>query len=179
MGAQWRMEIYAQEEKKRSPRVAVTNFMNQLCSLFGFGVYIAIVAVGVGSLGKPDSALALKEYGRDSSVNTVLEQTLNETDASAKITEWLATLPPGRSILVLAPPNNMPAAITQDLISYLAWPRRVEVSSDPHKMRELLANASERYCAVGLCYMEPPPRARVSKQFGPALTFIATEAGGQ
>jgi hypothetical protein len=91
--------------------------MHQLYSLFGFGIYLAIVGVGVGRLGKPESALALKEYGRDSSVNSVLEQTLNEADTSGKITEWLNTLPPGRSILVLDPPKNKPAAITQELIS--------------------------------------------------------------
>jgi hypothetical protein len=114
--------------------------------------------------------------GRDGSVNTVLEQTLYEPKVAERLTDWLSGLPSGRAILVITPSDNMPAAITGDLISYLAWPRPVVISSDLQKTKSLLANARERYCAIGVCYLPPPPQARISKTFGPALSFISFPA---
>lgn len=143
---------------------------------FWIAVFAAIVAVSVPTFGRPDSALEPKDFGRDGSVNSVLEQTLNVPKASEQITQWLAQLPAGRPILIIAPPDNMPAAITADLVSYLAWPRPVDVSSDSEKSRKLLATARGHYCAVGLCYLHPPGRAPISKSFGEALTFISMEA---
>ena len=142
---------------------------------FWIAVFAAIAAVSVPTFGKPDSALEPKDFGRDGSVNSVLEQTLDVPKASEAITKWLAQLPPGKPILIVAPPDNMPAAITADLVSYLAWPRPVDVSSDPARSRTLLGSARGHYCAVGLCYMSPPARAPISKTFGPALSFIVLE----
>ncbi len=126
-------------------------------------------------LGKPQSTLPLVDRGRDSSVNSVLSQTLAESDAGVRITEWLDGLPRGRPILVVAAPDQMPAALTADLVSYLAWPRPVVVSSDREQSQKLLQNFRERYCAVGLCYVKPPPGLTNAKSFGPALTFILSE----
>jgi hypothetical protein len=139
------------------------------------GIYLAIAAVGVRKFGKPESALPLTNYGRSSSTDTVLEQTLNVPQASQKIAEWLDTLPREKTILVIAPRDNMPAAITADLISYLAWPRPVIVNSDPAKTRGLLADGRDKYGAIGWCYLQPPP-LKISKTFGPALIFTTMEA---
>ena len=150
--------------------------MRHLSRLFWIGVFAAIAAVGAPMMGKPESALPLKDNGRDGSVNTVLEQTLNEPKAAERLTDWMSGLPNGRAILMITPPDNMPAAITADLISYLAWPRPVVISSDMQKTRTLMASAREHFCAVGVCYLQPPPQAKISKTFGPALSFISFEA---
>jgi hypothetical protein len=149
--------------------------LERIYRVFWIAVFVTIIAVGVPTVAHPDSALPLRDFGRDGSVNSVLENTLNEANASEQITEWLGGLPRGRAILVVAPPNNMSAALTADLVSYLAWPRAVVVTSEPEKTRRLLATAREHFCAIGLCYVAPPDGTKVSKSFGPALTFIGAE----
>jgi len=138
-------------------------------------LFAAIVAVGVPGLGRPDSALALHDLGRDGSVNAVLETTLNETNSSERITEWLDGLPRGKAILLVAPPNNMSAALTADLVSYLAWPRAVVISSEAERSRKLLATAREHFGSIGFCYVAVHGGARTIKSFGPALTFVGAE----
>lgn len=150
--------------------------MRHLYRLFWIALFVAIATVGARTMGKQESALPLKDWGRNGSVNSVLEQTLNEPKAAERLTDWMSGLPSGRAILVITPPDNMPAAITADLISYLAWPRPVIVSSDLQKTRLLMANAREHYCAIGVCYLQPPPQMKTSKTFGPALSFITFEA---
>ena len=150
--------------------------MRHLYRLFWIGVFVSIAAVGIPTMGKPESALGLKDCGRDGSVNTVLEQTLDEPKAAERLTEWMSGLPSGRAILVITPPDNMSAAITADLISYLAWPRPVVISSDLQKAKALMVNARGHYSAIGVCYLQPPPQMKISKTFGPALSFITFEA---
>jgi len=143
--------------------------------IFWLSVFAAIMAVGAPMVGKPASALRLVDYGRDSSVNTVLAQTLGEPGMADAITQWLRKLPGDRPILVVAPPRQMPAAITADIVSYLAWPRPVVVSTDTEESRNLMKGFRERYAAVGLCYMSAPPGVTKGKLFGPALRFVPTE----
>lgn len=140
----------------------------------------AVIAVGAPKIGRPPAALPLVDHGRDSTVNTILEQTLDQREAAAAITQWLAKLPEGRPILVIAAPQDpaqtMVAALTADTISYLAWPRPVVVSIDADEGRKLMSGFRERFAAVGLCYMPPlPPSFPPGKLFGPALRFIPSE----
>ena len=146
-----------------------------LYRVFSVGGVAALMAVGAPRLGKPPSALPLVDHGRDSSVNTVLQQTLDQPEAARAISEWLARLPEGRPILVVAPPKHMAAAITADTVSYLAWPRPVVVSTDPEQTKDLMKGVRERFAAVGLCYMSAPPGFTQGKLFGPALRFIPSE----
>ena len=146
------------------------------CRVFWLGIFAVLMAVGGPRIGKPESALRLVDYGRDSSVNTVLEQTLGEPGMADAITEWLAKLPAGRPILVVALPNQMAGAMTADMVSYLAWPRPAVVSMDAEQSKQLMKGFRERYAAVCLCYMPPPPPSfPQGKLFGPALRFIPTE----
>ena len=140
--------------------------------IFWLGVLGAVVAVGAPMVGKPAAAIRLVDHERNSSVNSILEQTLGEPGLPDRITEWLAKLTPGRPILLLAPPNNNPAAIAADTITYLAWPRPVVFSHDPEKTKQLMQGFRERYAAVGLCYMSTPPGFNQGKTFGLALRFI-------
>jgi hypothetical protein len=137
--------------------------------------FLAVVAAGIPRLGKATSGLPLVDHGRNSSVNTVLEQTLGEPGMPDAIRAWLAKLPPGRPILVVAAPNNMPADITADSVSYLAWPRPVVVGSKPEEIRALMSGARERFAAVGFCYLSAPPGITQGKLFGPALRFLPSQ----
>lgn len=148
--------------------------------VLSLGCVVAVIAVGLPRVGKPPSALPLVDHGRDSSVNTILQQTLDEREAAGAITQWLAKLPAGRPILVIATPGDpsqkMAAAVTADTISYLAWPRPVTVTIEPEEARKLMQGFRERYAALGLCYMPPPPpNFPQGKLFGPALRFIPSE----
>ncbi len=134
-----------------------------------------IIGFGVPKLGKASSGLPLVDHGPDSSTNTLLEQTLDQPGMPAAIHAWLDKLPVGKPILVIAPPNNMPAALTADTISYLAWPRPVVVSKTTEETRELMKTARERFVAVGFCYFPAPPGVTQGKTFGPALRFISSQ----
>jgi hypothetical protein len=153
----------------------MTGFL--LYRVFSLGAVAALIAVGAPRLGRPPAALPLVDHGRDSSVNTVLQQTLDQPEAAREITQWLAKLPAGRPILVVAAPEQpaltMSAAITAQAISYLAWPRPVVMSTDSEEAKGLMKGFRERYAAVGLCHMPPPPPGfPQGKLFGPALRFI-------
>jgi hypothetical protein len=150
-------------------------FGSRAYRVFWISAFAALIAVGAPLVGKPLSTLPLVDRGRDSSVNSVLNQTLGEPELGPQISEWLAGLPRGRPVLIVAAPEQMSAALTADLISYLAWPRPVVVSCDREESKTLLRNFRERYCAVGLCYLNPPPGLAKGKSFGPALTFIVSE----
>ncbi len=143
--------------------------------VFWISIFGALLAVGAPTIVKSKSSLPLVERGRDSSVNSVLLQTLGESEVAPRLTEWLDALPRGRPILVLAAPDHLSASITADLISYLAWPRPVVVSTDREQSQKLLRNFREHYSAVGLCYLPSPPGLTPGKSFGPALTFILSE----
>lgn len=133
------------------------------------------MAVGAPRIGKSQLAIPLVERGRDSSVNSVLLRTLGEPELAPRLTEWLAQLSRGRPILVLSAPNNAAASFTASLISYLAWPRPVVVSTDREQSQKLLRNFRENYCAVGFCYLPPLPGLAPGKSFGPLLTFVLSE----
>jgi hypothetical protein len=148
--------------------------------VLSLGCVAAVIAVGLPKVGKPPSALPLVDHGRDSSVNTILQQTLDQPEAARAITQWLAKLPEGRPILVIAAPidpkQKMAAAVTADTISYLAWPRPVVVANEAEEARKLMPGFRERFAALGLCYMPPPPPSLPQgKLFGPALRFIPSE----
>src|SRR5690349_5929658 len=130
--------------------------MSAFFRVFWLCAVLALMVAGASKLGKPPTALPLVDRSRDSSINTVLEQTLGEAHVAGAITDWLAKLPEGKEILVLSPPDNMGAAITADAISYLAWPRPVVMSAKPEEMRALMSTR-DRFAAVGLCYMQAPP----------------------
>jgi len=147
-----------------------------LYRLFWLGAFATIVAVSAPTFGRPKSAVALEDFGRDGSVNSTLDQTLGEEKCAERITTWLEGLPPGRAILLVADANNNRAGVTADLIPYLAWPRPVIVSYDPQKAGREFAGARGRYCAVGFCYFMPPQGAPMSKSFGPALSFVAFDS---
>jgi hypothetical protein len=142
---------------------------------FWIGVLVALMAVGAPMIGKPPAALPLVDRGRDGSVNSVLNQTLGEPGLAGPIAEWLAELPRGRPVLILAAPDHLSAALTADLLSYLAWPRPAVLSTDREQSQKLLRNFRERYGALGLCYLPPPPGVVPAKTFGPALSFLLAE----
>jgi hypothetical protein len=144
--------------------------------VFWISAFVAVMTVGAPMVGKPKTAVPLVDRGRDSSVNAILLQTLGERALAPRMSEWLAGLPRGRPILLLAPPDNIAASFTADVLSYLAWPRPAVVSCEPEQSRLLLRNFRERYCAVGLCYLPPPPGMTKGPSFGPALTFILSES---
>jgi hypothetical protein len=153
---------------------------HSLYRVLSLGCVGAVMAVGVPKVGKPPSALPLVDHGSDSTVNTILQQTLDEREAAGAIEQWLAKLPAGRPILIVAAPKDpvqkMPAAMTADTISYLAWPRPVVITTEMEEARGLMQGFRERYAAIGLCYMPPPPPSfPPGKLFGPALRFIPSE----
>jgi len=137
--------------------------------------FLAVVGAGLPQLGKATSGLPLVDHGRNSSVNTVLEQTLGEPGMPDAIRAWLAKLPAGQPILVVVPLNNMSADITADSVSYLAWPRPVMVGKKPEEIRALMNGARERFAAVGFCYLSAPPGITQGKLFGPALRFLPSQ----
>lgn len=146
-----------------------------LCRVCWFVALAALIAVGVPYIGHPSLAIPLRDRGRDSSVNSILQHTLGEPNLADRLTQWLHDLPPGEAVLVLAPPEQMDAALTANLISYLAWPRPVYVSAEPDRSRQLMQNYRDRYAAVGLCYLTPPPGLKIDKSFSPALGFITVD----
>lgn len=142
---------------------------------FWISALVALMAVGAPLIGKPKSTRPLVPGGRDSSVNFLLLRTLGEAELAPRITEWMAELPRGRAIFILIPPENAAAALTADLLSYLAWPRPVVVSSDREQSTRLLGHFPERFCAVGLCFLPAPAALPPGKSFGRSLQFISSE----
>lgn len=142
--------------------------------LFWISVFAAVIAVGAWKRGKLPPSLPLADRGPDSSVNSILSRTLAEADAAPRLTQWLSELPGRRPILLLVAPDQTRATLTADLVSYQAWPRPVVVSPNRQRSFELLQNAPDRYCAVGFCYLDPPPGGTRLQSFGSRLTFITS-----
>ncbi len=142
--------------------------------IFWLGCFLAIAVVGAPKIGRSTAALPLVDHGSNSSVNTLLEQTLGEPEMPEAIASWLARLPPGRPILLVAPRTDMSAALRADTVSYLAWPRPVEVAKNPQEASVLMRQTPDRFAAVGFC-SAPPPENFKGKRFGPALWFISKE----
>lgn len=113
--------------------------------------------------------------GRDSAVNTLLLRTLGQPELALDLAEWMAGLPRGRPLLILAPAESAAAVLTADLLSYLAWPRPVVVGGEREQSTKLLADFPGRFCAVGLCYLPPPAGRMPKKSFGQNLQFILSE----
>ncbi len=140
--------------------------------LFWISAFIALVAVGASERSKHQAPSWLDDYGRNSSVNTILSRTLKEADVAPRVEQWLSELPRGRPILMLIAKNQGSAILTADLVSYLAWPRPVVLVSNPEQSLALLRNARERFCAVGFSGLDVPPDVTGKQSFGSALTFI-------
>jgi len=140
--------------------------------LFWIGAFVSIIAVALPKFGAPGSAVPLDDYGRNGSVNSVLNRVLDQPHCAESIAAWLNALPPGRGVLVIAQPNSNPASLASDLIPYLAWPRVVTITSDLQTAAAEMHSAPDRYCAIGFCYVSPPPGMPVAKSFGPALSFV-------
>ena len=147
--------------------------------VFWIIIFGALLAVGAPTIFRSKASLPLVERGPDSSVNSVLLQTLGEPALAPQLTEWLNELPRGHPILVLAAPDHLAASFTADLISYLAWPRPVVVSTGRDQSQKLLRNFREHYSALGLCYLPPPPGVTPHKSFGAVLTFTLSQPGSQ
>jgi hypothetical protein len=149
-------------------RIKLKPFIYRAIWLGAFG---SIVAISARDFGRPKSAVALDDRGRNGSVNSVLEVALGEKKCAERIGLWLDELPRGRSVLLVADPKNNRAGVTADLIPYLAWPRPVVVCYDLPNAAARLASGRDRFCAVGFCCVMPPEGSVISKSFGPALAF--------
>ncbi len=121
-------------------------------------------------MGRPDPYLPLMDHGPDSSINAVLQSSLKQPELAQPLSAWLGKLPYDRPILVGAQPGNTSAVFAADMMSYLAWPRRVEISWEQRPGELKFLHPLEFYGAVGWCRMEPRP-AKFKKVFGPNLTF--------
>lgn len=135
----------------------------------------AMMVLGMMRLGWSKAPLALTDRGPNSSANSILHQTLGEPRLASRIAEFMEGLPQGRPILILAAPNNTSAALTADVLSYLAWPRPAVVSTDREQWPELLL---QHYDALAFCDVDPPPGAK-THSFGRALTFILFETAAE
>ncbi len=131
-----------------------------------------VIALAIRIAQRPDAQIALTSRSALSSVDSVLFQTLGQPAASERILSWLSASVDSRPLLVMLAPGNPGANQTAELISYLAWPRPVDLMIVPASVKERYVEAAQgrKYAGVCFCSLHVAPDPRTGIGIGPALT---------
>ena len=139
--------------------------------IFWLVVLSAFAVVGLRGYELAETPPHTEGTGPYGSSDALLKKPLSVPDASQKLTDAFAQMPPVRPVAMFFPANDGGEIITFQVASYLAWPREVwSAQMDDRRMNKAIADFSDSpFTAILFYNIKPPAPMPGEIQIGPAL----------